>query len=76
MTDELEVALLEAHSKDDKDQLIGLYTIAADRAEASGQLDGACFFLTHAWVYALEAGDPRAAHLKARLVAYGREVET
>jgi hypothetical protein len=31
------------------------------------------FYLTHAYVFALEAGDPRAAALKARLVAEGAD---
>jgi hypothetical protein len=34
------------------------------------------FYLTHAYVFALEAGDPRAAALKARLVAEGADRRT
>ncbi|MEO0936851.1 MAG: hypothetical protein AAFY38_01710 [Pseudomonadota bacterium] len=50
--------------------LITVYTLAADQAR---DVDTACFLLTQAYVYALEAGDARAATLRARLVAEGRE---
>lgn len=35
--------------------------------------DAACFFLTQAFVYALEAGVPQADGLNFRLSEYGRE---
>ncbi len=76
MTDDLEAALLQAHDTHDLNDLVRLYTDAADREEQANQTDRACFFLTHAWIFALEAGDPRSHDLKARLVAHGREVET
>ena len=62
--------LLAAHDRDDRRALVGLYTQAADTAN---DLDAACFFLTHAYVFALEQGDIRAASLHARLKAEGRE---
>ncbi|KIN66508.1 hypothetical protein [Sulfitobacter donghicola] len=68
----LHTLMLEAHAADDKGALIGLYTQAADRAD---DVDAECFFLTHAYVFALEAADPRAQDLRARLVTHGREVE-
>ena len=49
---------------------MALYTEAA---ETSVDADAAGFFLTHAYVWALELGDPAAANLRARLVAEGRE---
>ena len=74
MTDAgLEAKILQAHASNDLHQLITLYTKAADGAEETHAIDRACFFLTHAWVFALEAGDARAATLKARLVRHGRE---
>ncbi len=76
MIADLEAALLQAHSANDLPELVRLYTAAADREEQANQTDRACFFLTHAWIFALEAGDPRSHALKARLVAHGREVET
>ncbi len=66
----LQAQLLAAHDSDDRAALIGLYTQAAQQA---GDEDAACFFLTHAYVFALEAGDPRAADLHLRLKAAGRE---
>lgn len=69
MTD-LDSAMIHAHETGDRAALITLYAQAADRANT---LDAACFFLTHAYVFALEAGATEAAHLHARLVAHGRE---
>lgn len=69
----LDAALLAAHASGDYAALVDLYTKAADEAETSGDIDAACFFLTHAYVFALEAGSPVAKVLHARLVAHGRE---
>ncbi|WGW02703.1 hypothetical protein [Tropicibacter oceani] len=66
----LDDRLLAAHARDDRAALVGLYTQAADSAST---LDAACFYLTHAYVFALELGDARARDLHARLVAEGRE---
>ena len=68
-----DATLLAAHAENDLAALITLYTQAADAAEAE-DIDATCFFLTHAFIFALDLGDPRAAALNARLVAYGREV--
>ena len=66
---ELQSRLLVAHEKDDRAGLIGLYTEAADRAN---DLIERSFFLTHAFVFALEAGDIRASLLHERLREMGR----
>jgi hypothetical protein len=50
--------------------LIALYEEAAAQAREATQRG---FFLTHAYVHALEAGDPRAETLRDRLRAMGRE---
>ena len=50
-----------------------LYAVAAERSEAAGNTDAACFYLTHAYVFALEAGAPEAPALRQRLVGMGRE---
>lgn len=66
----LDAALLAAHAAENQVQLIALYTQAADEAqtpEAQG------FYLTHAYVYALEAGHPAAPRLRERLIREGRE---
>lgn len=66
----LDDMLLQAHARDDRPALVGLYAQAADTVN---DLDAACFYLTHAYVFALELGDRRAADLHARLMAEGRE---
>ena len=62
--------LLVAHEQGD---LEGLTTLYAQAADAADDLNALCFFLTHAYVCALDAGDSRADGLRARLVEYGRE---
>jgi hypothetical protein len=66
----LDQRLLQAHAADDRLALVQLYMQAADTAP---DLDAACFFLTHAYVYALEQNHKDAHVLHARLVAQGRE---
>lgn len=66
----LEAQLLAAHAGDDRFALIRLYTEAADIAN---DLDAECFFLTYAYIFALEVGAAEAQHLHARLKAHGRE---
>ncbi|MFY0660141.1 MAG: hypothetical protein JXR15_06570 [Shimia sp.] len=66
----LENLLLAAHDADDKVALVLLYeeaSAAADTPEAKG------FYLTQALVYALEIGHPKAADLRQKLRATGRE---
>ena len=70
MTAALEARLLAAHAGDDRFALIRLYTQAAD---ITNDIDAACFFLTCAYIFALEAGATEAAVLHARLKAEGRE---
>jgi len=69
----LDAALLSAHKVCDGTALAQLYTQAADAAEATGDVDATCFYLTHAYVFALEAGLPLAAILNARLADYGSD---
>ncbi|MFT4620752.1 MAG: hypothetical protein ACI9KS_000636 [Sulfitobacter sp.] len=68
----LDDALLAAHAADDRAGLVTLYTQAADQANA---VEATSFYLTHAYVFALEAGMSQASALKTRLVAMGRETE-
>ena len=67
---DLDARLLAAHAAEDTPALVALYTEAADRA-TDPQAVG--FYLTHAYVFALELGDARAGGLRRRLVAMGRE---
>lgn len=70
---DLQTALLAAHARRDHDQLITLYAQAADNALQDGRDEAADFYLTHAYVFALERGDTRARQLHAQLKARGRE---
>lgn len=74
MTDAARNAAAIAASKaGDEAALVALYLEEADRLEAQGDVDAACFYLTQAYVFALHLGDPRASDLHARLMAHGRE---
>ena len=68
----LERELLAAHESGDGDALVGLYAVAADKAEACDDIGSAAFFLTHAWIFALERGDERAEAIRVRLASWGR----
>ncbi|MBT8409393.1 MAG: hypothetical protein KJN93_07190 [Alphaproteobacteria bacterium] len=70
---DLDPRLLAAHARGDEAALVALYTAAADIREAAGDTEAACFYLTHAYVFALHLGHPETARLHGRLVAYGRE---
>lgn len=65
----LDAALLAAHANHDGTALAALYAQAAD---ATDNEDAACFYLTQAYVYALETDDTLAATLYGRLKAKGR----
>jgi hypothetical protein len=67
---DLDAQLLAAHAAQDDAVLVGLYTQAAD---AAPDVDSECFFLTHAYIFALEQGDALAPALRARLIEQGRE---
>ena len=66
----LDARMIAAHRQGDPRALVRLYCEAADSVN---DLDASCFFLTHAYVYALETGAPEAFGLHARLKAEGRE---
>ncbi|WP_299350270.1 hypothetical protein [uncultured Shimia sp.] len=70
MTDSLDQRLLKAHASHDRAALVSLYTEAADQAQDETELG---FFLTHAYVFALEINDARADALRQRLRHMGRE---
>ncbi|WP_134013389.1 hypothetical protein [Litoreibacter halocynthiae] len=65
----LDAELLAAHAAGDVEALITLYTRASEEA-VKDVAQG--FYLTHAYVFALEAGDARAAGLAERLRVQGR----
>ena len=69
---ELDAQLLDAHAGRNPAKIAYHYGLAADQAEDEEDIDQACFFLTHAWIFALEAGDPAADQYRSRLAAFGR----
>ncbi len=69
----LDASVLAAHAAGDQRDLARLYAQAGDLAEAAGEIDAACFYFTHAYVFALAAGAAEADALHARLLAHGRE---
>jgi hypothetical protein len=69
---EIDARLLDAHAGGNLVDIAFQYASAAQQAEEKGDVDKACFFLTHAWIFALEAGDPIADEHRSRLAGYGR----
>jgi len=66
----LETRLLAAHAAGDTLAQVALYTEAADTAATQG---AAGFFLTQAYIYALDLGHNDTAVLRTRLADMGRE---
>jgi len=66
----LDAGLLAAHENGDTALLVRLYLKAADGTEDAA---ASAFYLTHAYVFALEAGLEEVASIRARLVAQGAE---
>ncbi|WP_299626855.1 hypothetical protein [uncultured Tateyamaria sp.] len=67
---DLDARLLAAHEQSDVAVLVALYREAADVAKDE---ETRGFYLTHAYIFALELGHPDAPCLRARLVEMGRE---
>lgn len=67
---DLDARLLAAHAAGDKAALVTLYRQAAEAASGAAATG---FFLTQAYVFALDTGHPEASRLHARLVDMGRE---
>lgn len=68
----LDQELLKAHAEGDKPALVRLYSLAGEECETAGDIDAACFYLTHAFVFALETGAQEADALNRRLAEWGR----
>lgn len=73
--EELDRILLKEHADGaDPGRLSALYREAGMLREADGAIDAACFLYTHAFVYALEAGNAALIDsLRSALVRHGRE---
>ena len=67
---DLNRALMGAYAEGDGAAIAALYAEAGRMAACE---DEAAFFLTNGYIFALEAGLPRAKRLHAELVAMGRE---
>jgi hypothetical protein len=64
--------LLKAHLAKDNEALVRLYRQAGEAALSGDERQG-CFYLTHAYVFALEAGMSEASELHELLKSRGRE---
>ncbi len=76
MTDEqrLQHDMLQAHEQEDLNALPPLYLEAAQLHDSQNDIDAACFFYPHAYVYALDCGDTATADkARDRLKSYGRD---
>ena len=71
--DELDSVILEAWTNGDGPRLAELYATAGNSMLDSGLEDEGCFFLTQAYILALENGLEIAVALHAELVRHGRE---
>ena len=69
---DLDDALLAAHIAKDNATLVRLYRQVGEAALDADEVQG-CFYLTHAYVFALEAGMAEAEDLRVILAARGRE---
>ena len=68
------VLLCEHANGADPGRLAALYREAGILREADGAIDAACFLYTHAFVYALEAGNAALINsVRSALVRHGRE---
>ncbi len=67
---QLDARLLAAHETGNTSELVSLYTEAADTMPEG---EARYFYLTQAYVFALEIDHPAAPTLKSRLVSAGRE---
>ncbi|WP_377506294.1 hypothetical protein [Octadecabacter sp. R77987] len=66
---DLDDRLLAAHARDDRRALVTLY---GEAGSVTNDIDASCFYLTHAYIYALEMGHPDTDALHARLAVHGR----
>ncbi|MEM9434103.1 MAG: hypothetical protein AAGA12_09285 [Pseudomonadota bacterium] len=66
---DLENRLLAAHARHDKPELAKLYQEAAANTDDIGSQG---FFLTQAYIFALDCGAPEASQLREKLSRMGR----
>ena len=69
----LDQDLICAHQTGDTSKLVVLYQQAAEASFARNDHNAGCFYLTHAYIFALESNHPKASVIHAELVRHGRE---
>lgn len=72
MTDATDEHIIAAHEAGDIDALARLYLNGASQFLDRGRTDEGAFFLTQAYVFALEAGLPEAIDIEKSLRKLGR----
>jgi hypothetical protein len=70
MSQDLNQRLLDAHARHDRAALVQLYKDASDHSNSE---DAKYFYLTHAYIFALDSGHPLTSELHALLKTAGRE---
>lgn len=66
----LHAAIMKAHDQGDHNQLVTLYARAAT---GTNDIDAKCFYLTYAYIFALELGHAQTDALRVELAKHGRE---
>jgi hypothetical protein len=69
----LDTDFLRANEQSDHEQLVILYRKAGLSCIDAKNVDAGCFYLTHAYIFALEMGSSKVDELHEILVSYGRE---
>ena len=70
MNGDLDQRLLDAHARDDRAALVSLYYEAAEHTASE---TAKYFYLTHAYIFALDTNHPLTRQLHTLLKAAGRE---
>ena len=69
----LENKLLKKEKNNHIKKLIRLYTKQGKKKIAHHEIDAGCYYLTNAYIFALECGSRKAKKLHKLLKFYGRE---
>ena len=73
LSDELNANIIAAHKQNDRNNLSLLYERLGMSELKKNNIDAGCFFLTNAYIYALEANLNSAKKIHEVLKLYGRE---
>ena len=75
MLDELNRQIIQASRTGDGDRLAELYLLAGREFIDSERINTGCFFLTQAYIFALEAGLESSREILSILIAHGRDIQ-